>query len=432
MELETIIWLFLFGALALGTPIFVSLGMATVLVLTQSGIPLRMVPLDLYKVSEMFPLIAVPCFIFAGSIMDRGGIAAQIVQTASIFVGRMRGGLAIVTIMGCMFFAAIVGSGPATVAAMGALMIPSMVRYGYPRHYAAGVSASGGTLGILIPPSNPMIIYGVIGNLSIATLFMAGFLPGAIVGVCLMLTAYTYARRLGLKGSEERYTGREMARIVFKNLWALATPFIILGGIYGGVFTPVEASVVAVVYASFVATVINRKLKWQEFVAAVRLTITTGATVITVVGVSLLFGRFLTMYQVPQKLTMWMATISTDPYMIQVMVILVLLFLGCFMETLATIVILAPVVLPMLIQFGVDPVHFGVIWVITNEVAMLTPPLGVNLFVAMKLSNQSLEQVAKGAFPYVILLSTASLVLARFPEVTLLFPRLFMGYVPIH
>jgi len=400
MELETIIWVILFGALALGTPIFASIGLATMLVLSQSGIPTRMIPLDLYKVSEMFPLIAVPCFIFAGSIMDKGGIAAQIVQTASLFVGRMRGGLAIVTILGCMFFAAIVGSGPATVAAMGALMIPSMVKYGYPRHYAAGVSASGGTLGILIPPSNPMIIYGVIGNLSISTLFMAGFLPGAIVGACLMLTAYAFARRLNLKGSSEHHTPAQMGRIVIKNVWALATPFIILGGIYGGIFTPVEASVVSVVYALFVATVINRLLNWQSFVESVRLTITTSATVITVVGVSLLFGRFLTMFQVPQKMTMLMANISTDPYQVQLMVIAVLVFLGMFMETLATIVILAPVVLPMLTQFGVDPVHFGVIWVITNEVAMLTPPLGVNLFVAMKLSNQSLEQVAEGgSFP---------------------------------
>lgn len=428
MELETIIWLFLFGALLLGTPIFASLGMATLLVLFQANIPLRMIPLDLYKVSEMFPLIAVPCFIFAGALMNRGGIAEQIVQTASLFVGRFRGGLAMVTIAGCIFFAAIVGSGPATVAAMGALMIPSMIKYGYPRQFAAGVSASGGTLGILIPPSNPMIIYGVIGNLSIATLFMAGFLPGAVVGVSLMLTSYTIARRLGLKGSEERYTAEQMARTVFKNTWALATPFIVLGGIYGGVFTPVEASVISVVYAAFVATVINRRLGWRDFLDSVRLTIMTSSTVVVVVGVSLLFGRFLTMYQVPQKLAMWMTSVSTDPYVIQLMFILVLLFLGMFMETLATIVILAPVVLPVLMQFGVDPVHFGVIWVITNEVAMLTPPLGVNLFVAMKLSDQSLEQVAKGSLPFVGVLIMASLVLARFPEVTLFFPRLFMGY----
>jgi len=213
MSVETTIWLILLGALLLGTPIFASLGIATLFVLTQTSIPLLMVPMDLLRILDMFPLIAVPCFIFAGSIMERGGIAAQIVETVSLFIGRMRGGLAIITIAGCMFFAAIVGSGPATVAAMGSLMIPSMIKRGYSREYAAGVSASGGTLGILIPPSNPMIIYGVVGNVSIATLFMAGFLPGFVVGGALMLMAYLIARHTGLKGAEERYTCGEIGSI---------------------------------------------------------------------------------------------------------------------------------------------------------------------------------------------------------------------------
>lgn len=428
MSVETIIWLILFAALALGTPIFPSLGLATLVVLTQTNIPLRMIPLDLIKVMEMFPLIAVPCFIFAGAIMDRGGIASQIVETASIFMGRFRGGLAIVTIAGCMFFAAIVGSGPATVAAMGALMIPSMIRRGYSREYAAGVAASGGTLGIIIPPSNPMIVYGVVGNVSIATLFMAGFLPGFIVGGSLILTSYLIARKGGFKGSEEKYSCGEIARKVGRNVWALATPFIILGGIYGGIFTPVEASVIAVAYSLFVATVVNRSLTMRDIIDSIKMTNVTSATVIVVVGVSLLFGRFLSMYQVPTKLALLLTSISNDPFTVLMLIIAVLLFLGMFMETLSTIVILTPVLLPVVKQLGVDPVHFGIIFVLTNEVAFLSPPLGVNLFVAMKLSNLSLERVARGSMPFLLVIIACTVLMTRFPEITLLLPRLFMGY----
>ncbi|MHB8918133.1 MAG: TRAP transporter large permease, partial [Desulfocucumaceae bacterium] len=398
MALELMIWIILFVMLTLGAPIFVSLGVAALGVLVQSEIPLSIIPIDLLKVSDMFPLLAVVGFVFAGALMERGGMAAQIVDIASMFVGRIRGGLGIVTILGCMFFAAMIGSGPGTVAAMGSLMIPSMIRKGYSPEYAAGVSATGGTLGILIPPSNPMIVYGVIANVSISTLFMAGFVPGFLVGVVLMLTAYYYARRAGFKGSMESYTLSDFGRAFVRNVWSLMTPVVILGSIYAGICTPVEASVVAVFYSLFVGAVINRKLNLKELWEAIKLTNASTSTIIIVVGVSTLFGRFLTMYQIPQQLATSMLGITSDPYLILLMIAILLFFLGMFMETLATIVILTPVFMPVITQVGIDPVFFGIFWVMTNEVALLSPPLGVNLFIAMNISGLSLERVAKGAF----------------------------------
>jgi TRAP-type C4-dicarboxylate transport system, large permease component len=208
----------------------------------------------------------------------------------------------------------------------------------------------------------------------------------------------------------------------------MATPVIILGGIYGGIFTPVEASVVAVFYALFVATVINRNLGWAKFVEAVKLTNITTATTTAVVGVSLLFGRFLSLYQVPTKVTLMMTALSTDPFIVLMMIVIVLFFLGMFMETLSTIVILTPVLLPLVKQLGVDPVHFGIIFVLTSEVGFLSPPLGVNLFVAMKLSGLSLERVTRGAFPFLLVIVACTILMVRFPEIPLLLPRIFMGY----
>jgi len=428
VSLDIAIWILLFGALLLGVPIFVSLGMATFIALTLSDIPLSIISLDLYKVSELFPLLAVPAFIFAGALMERGGMAQQIIDVASVLVGRFTGGLALATIVGCVFFAAMIGSGPGTTAAMGALMIPSMVRQGYSKDYSAAVCSTGGTLGILIPPSNPMIVYGVIANVSIANLFMAGFIPGFFVGLCLMITSYVIAKKKGFKGSDKKYSVADFFKICGRNIFALLAPVIILGGIYAGVFTPVEASVVAVVYAFLVGWFINKKLTWKGLWDSFNMTNISTGTVLIVVAISTLFGRFITMYDIPQRLAATIMQISTDPFTVLMMIGGFLFFLGMFMETLATVVVITPVVLPLLTQIGVDPIHFGIILVMTNEIAMLTPPLGVNLFVAMQLSNLSLEKVAKAAIPYILTLIVCTIIVIRFPEIVLLLPRIFGGY----
>lgn len=339
MSLEILIWVALAVLLVMGTPIFVSLGMASITVLLLSDIPLSLVMIDLIKVSDMFPLLAVVGFVFAGALMERGGMAAQIVEVASMLVGHIRGGLGIVTILGCMFFASMIGSGPGTVAAMGSIMIPSMIKRGYSPEYAAGVSATGGTLGILIPPSNPMLVYGIIANVSISALFTAGFVPGALVGTCLMLTAYMIARRHGYKGTMHSYTMAEFGRALLKNIWSLMAPVVILGGIYAGICTPVEASVVAVWYALFVGFFITKKLSLKEVFNAMKLANISTGTILIVVGVSTIFGRFLTMYQIPQQLAAQMMLYTTNPILILLLIAALLFFLGMFMETLATIVV---------------------------------------------------------------------------------------------
>jgi len=429
MQPEWLIWIILFTMLALGAPIFLSLGLATLVVISVSGMPSMIVPLDLLKVAEMFPLLAVIGFVLAGSLMERGGMAAQIVDIASGIVGSIRGGLGMVTIVGCMFFAAMIGSGPGTVAAMGCLMIPSMIKKGYSPEYATGVTATGGTLGILIPPSNPMIVYGVIAKVSISTLFMAGLIPGVMVGLVLMLTAYTYARRSGFKGGEKS-SMKELLNRIKKGIWSLFAPILILGSIYAGIATPVEASVLAIFYALFVGFFVTKELSFSRLWESVELARITAGTIIIVVGVSFLFGRFITLFQVPQKLAGIMLGITSDPFYIVLMILGLLFVLGMFMETLATIVILVPVFLPITTQVGVDPIVLGIIWVMTNELAMLTPPLGVNLFVAMNISGIPLERVAVGALPFVIVLSILTIIMIRFGEPIILFlPRLLGAYV---
>lgn len=425
MDITIIIWVLLIGMLLLGVPIFVALGASTVGVLLLTDLPLTIIPLDLYKVSDMFPLLAVPAFVLAGAIMEKGEIAGRIIEFCELLIGGVRGGLGIVTILACMFFGAIIGSGPGTVAAVGSLMIPSMVRRGYSLDYAVGTTATGGTLGILIPPSNPMILYGVVANVSITSLFLAGILPGIVVGLTLILTAYGMARKAGYKAPEAHRSTRVIWKCFLRNFWSLASPVIILGGIYSGIFTPVEASCVAVVYATFVGVFINRKFSWIDFKNCVNNTNLIVSTMVIVVGVSVMFGRFLTMYQVPQKATLFLLTLTDDPYVVLYMLIGFLFFLGMFMDTLATIVILGPILIPVVTHFGIDPIFFGILWVMANEVALLTPPLGPNVFIAMNLTGISLERASKATLPFLAVLVLVIIVMVRFGEELVLFlPRL--------
>ena len=427
MSADAVLWIVMAFCLIVGCPIFVSLGVASTLALILTNIPMRIVALDMLKVMDMFPLLAVVGFIFAGALMEKGGMARQIVDVASLFVGRIRGGLGITTILGCLF-SAMIGSGPGTVAAMGSIMIPTMVRRGYSPEYAAGVCATGGTLGILIPPSNPMIIYGIIANTSIAALFTAGFVPGFMLGLMMMLMAYFLARRAGFTGTVDEDKGAHFWPMFRKNFFSLMAPVIILGSIYAGICTPVEASVVAVFYALFVGTCITRELKIIQLWDAIKLTNVSAGSIIIVLGVSTLFGRILTMQRIPHQLANAMITLTDNPYVILVLIGLLLLFLGMFMETLATIVILAPIFLPLITKVGIDPVFFGIFWVITNEVALLSPPLGVNLFIAQNLSGISFERVAKGAFPYMMLIICFIIMLILWQDLPLWLPRLTGQY----
>ncbi len=418
------IWLVMFATMALRVPLVASIGFASLVALLATNTPLVMMPQSIYQGTDIYPLMAIPCFILAGVLMDIGGITEDIVDVMYEFVGRMRGGMGITTILACAFFAAISGSGPATAAAIGSLMIPAMTKKGYSLEYAGGVSATGGTLGILIPPSNPMIIYAVIANVSVGALFMAGFMPGFIVTFAYGLTAYYIANNDPRFKSLEGFSLRSLAHKLRKGFWSLMAPVAILGGIYGGIFTPVEAATFSVVYALLVGAFIKKKLTFSGTLKSIYNSNLVVGSILVLVGSSMIFSRFLTVFRVPDALANMLLGFSDNWFVILMLIVLVLLFLGMFADTTCILIIMTPIFLPVLQKVGVNPIHFGIIFVVACEMAFLTPPYGVNLFVISSMTRLSIEKVARAALPYMLILLIAIVLLAYFPDVSLFLPRL--------
>lgn len=429
MSALTIAVLCLFVLFLLGVPIYMSLIISsTVTLLAGDILPLSVIHNSLFEGLNLFPLLAIPCFVVAGTLMEYGNITNQIVDIVKQLVGRVHGGLGITTILACTFFAAISGSGPGTVAAVGTILVPAMLRNGYSKEYAAAAASSGGTIGILIPPSNPMIIYAILGNLSVTAMFTAGFIPGFVVASIMIGTAYVLARRSGFRGdTSEQFNLRHFLSSCRKSALALLTPFIILGSIYSGMATPVEASVVAIMWSLLVGGLVNRCLKREHLYKSLLAGAMVCGSVLLIVGASSLFGKILTFEEAPQRLTDLVMGISSDPTTVLLMIIAMLYVLGMFMETLSTIIILVPVLLPMILKLGIDPIHFGILLVVTNNVAMLTPPLGVNLFVASKIAGLSVERTSLAVVPYLVALTVAILILTLFPALSTWLPYT-LGY----
>ena len=413
--------------LLLGMPIATSMGSAAVVAIIIADLPITFLVQVMFEALNSFPLIAIPLFILAGGIMERGGLSQRIVDIFMPLIGRTYGGLAIVTILACMFFAAISGSGPPTVAAIGSIMIPSMLRQGYSANFSGAVTASGGTLGILIPPSVPMIIYGVSSETSIPRLFAAGILPGIVVGLMLTATAYFLSRRAGYRSVDSKIDLRKFAVAFRRGFWALLAPVIILGGIYSSVFTPTESAVVAVVYGLIVSTFIYREITWLKLREIFLFCATISGSVLVIIATATIFGQILTLQNIPQDLAKWIASLSDNKYVILFVICGLLIFIGMWMDTIAQIILLTPVLLPVAAGLGVDPVHFGIIFVLCCEIGFLTPPLGVNLFVAMRLTGCSIESLSKSALPYVFVLILAIVMMIFFPQLTLWVPGLIYG-----
>ncbi|MGI9421432.1 MAG: TRAP transporter large permease [Geminicoccaceae bacterium] len=410
----------------IGTPLFVAVGLTTALALFFIDLPYTLLAQTGYSSLTPFPLLTIPLFVLAGRLMEVGGMAARMIAIATNLVGAYRGSMGLVTVFACMLFAALSGSGPATTAAIGSVTIPAMNREGYDTPFAAGIAASAGALGSLIPPSNLMIIYGLVSETSIPRLFLAGLLPGLMVTVMLMITTYIIAKRRGYGGGGEPFSWTPFLKACWDGKWAIGAPVLILGGIYGGAFTPTEAAGVAVFYALFVGLVVYRELTVRKVVEALRFTaLLTG--ILILLTPTLAFGQLTAFYDVPAAVEGAITSVTQNPTLVLILIGVFYIFIGTFMESLAQIILFTAVFLPLATSLGVDPVLFGVFTVITCEIGFLTPPLGANLTVAARISGISIERVSVAVLPFIATYILGMLILILFPELTLFLPDWFYG-----
>ncbi|MBF7084064.1 TRAP transporter large permease [Desulfallas sp. Bu1-1] len=411
----------------LNVPIAYSLILSSIIyILVTNSVPIHVVAQKMFTAVDTFTIMAVPFFMIAGNLMDKGGISRRLINFASKLVGSLPGGLGMVTILASMFFAAISGSGPATVAAIGAIMVPAMIKAKYDEGFATALQATAGYIGVVIPPSIPMVTFGVVTGVSIGALFLSGFLPGLIVGLCLMAVTYVVAKKNGYVERQSSVSFKEVL-VAFKEAFlALLMPVIILGGIYGGVFTPTEAANVAVVYAIVIGVFIYKELTWREVFEIFCRSSISSAIVLLIISTAAVFGLILTREMIPNQVASWMLDIAGNKYVLLLLINLMLLIVGTFMETNAAIIILAPILFPVVTQMGIDPIHFGLMMVLNLAIGMITPPLGVNLFVASSMTKLSIERIAKANWGFLIASLIALLLITFIPSISLLLPKLFM------
>ena len=427
MEVVTV----LFGSFAIllliGAPITIALGVSSMISLVYLDNDLVYLVQVAYSSVDSFPIMALPAFILAGALMEYSGISRRLVTLAEAIAGPATGGLAGATVLACLFFGAISGSGPATTAAVGMLMIPAMINRCYDKGYASAITASAGGLGVVIPPSIPMVIYGVSGNQSISKLFIAGFIPGLLIAAGLATVNYFLCRKKGYVGSEESWSVGKIAKAVKEGIWSIMAPVVILGGIYTGFFTPTEAAVVAIFYTLFVGIFIHKELKLGGGSKSLEACTWLTGRVLLIMFTARAFGRLLVQYRIPEIVANGMLAMTSNLYIIWVLVIVFLIFVGMFMETLATIMILTPVLLPVMMKLGVDPIHFGIVFVCCCEIGFETPPLGENLFIASGIGDTSIEDISLKAIPFSLVEISSVFLIAFIPAISLWFPKL-LGY----
>jgi len=422
----TVLFLFLllFLLMFIGVPIAASLGLAgSITIMLFSPDSVRSLAIKLFETSEHYTLLAIPFFLLSGAFMTTGGVAKRLIDFANACVGHIRGGLAIGAVLACMLFAALSGSSPATVAAVGSIAIAGMVRSGYPQAFGAGIVCNAGTLGILIPPSIVMVVYAAATEQSVGKLFMAGVIPGVMLGLVLMIAIYIVARIKKLPALP-RASFREWLRAARAAFWGLLLMVIILGGIYTGMFTPTEAAAVAAVYAGFVALFVYKDLTIREcpkvLLESGKLTI----MLMFIIANAMLFAHVLTTEQIPQQITAWVVELGLQPWQFLLVVNIVLLIAGAFMEPSAIILILAPILFPIAMQLGIDPIHLGIIMVVNMEIGLITPPVGLNLFVTSAVTGMPLTAVIRAAMPWLMLLLSFLMVITYIPAVSMALPNL--------
>ncbi len=421
--LFTILFVFLF----MGMPISISLGLSSILSILFFGRDsIASMALKIFETSEHFTLLAIPFFILGGVLMSTGGVAKRLIRFSIACVGHMRGGLAIASILACTFFAAVSGSSPATVVAVGSIMIAAMTKAGYPLRFASGVICNAGTLGILIPPSIVMVVYCAVTEQSVGRMFLAGIVPGLLLAFILMVSVYIYARIVDLPALK-RATFKELVVSAKDAIWGFILLFIIMGGIYGGIFTPTEAAAVAAFYAMLVSVFIYKDITIKDlpkvFIDASKST----TMLMFIVANAMLFAHVLTTERIPQLMAEQILNAGLSPLMFLLLVNIILIIAGDFMEPTAIILILTPVFFPIAMKLGIDPIHLGIMLVVNMEIGMVTPPVGLNLFVTSAITGQTLVQVLRGALPWMTILVVYLGIITYFPKISTVLPDYLMG-----
>ncbi|WP_133407379.1 TRAP transporter large permease [Parashewanella tropica] len=446
--MEAYLTLILFGGfilmLILGAPITVSLaGAAMVSYLVLDKNPIALVQIAFTSVGN-FPLMALPAFVLAGALMEAAGISKRLVDIAEHLAGPITGGLGAATIIACVFFGSISGSGPATTAAVGMLMIPAMVKRQYDRNYASAVTAASGGLGILIPPSIPLVIFGIssmglkppaeaialhgqFASVSIPKLFVASVVPGLIIAGSLITMNYFISKKNGYKGLTDTWSFSDIGTVMKKGVWSLLAPILILGGIYSGIFTPTESAIIAVFYSLVVGFFIHKEMNIKQLFKSLSTTTWITGRVLLILFAATVFGRLLVEQRIPAMITENLLSITDSMHLIWLLMIGFLIFVGMFMETLAAIMIIVPVLLPIMYMLGADPTHVGIVVVAVLSIGFATPPLGENIFVASGIGGSSVEQITSRIHPFVIASVIGVIIIAFFPQLTLWLPSL-VGY----
>ncbi len=419
-------WLIIpfFVAMFAGVPIAFSLALGVMLFLfISSQVPLEIVAQQLYQASASFPLMAIPFFLLAGDLMDRTGITSRIIRFVTVLIGRVHGGLAQVMILTGTIFAGLSGSGSADTAALTKVMAPGMEKEGYDIDFCAGLAAAVGVLGPIIPPSIVMIVYGSMMNLSVGALFMAGILPGLMIGIGMMVMAYFLSKKRNYPRREEPFTWGELASGFKDASLALLMPIIILYGIRGGVFTPTEGGAIAVLYALILGVLVYRTLTISDFVHALVASGMTAAVIMLIVATANAFGWLMALNSVPQMMGSFLLDFAHNKYILLLLINVLLIFMGMIMETNAIILLLAPILAPVAVSMGIDPIHFALVVVVNLCIGLATPPVGLNLFVSASATGISMERVTKAAIPFVLVELTVLVLITYLPEIVLVVPR---------
>ena len=425
--MSIIMFLLFFVLLLSSTPIAIVLGFTTLLAaIFLTEIPIYMVPQMMFSALDSFIILAVPMFILTGDIVGNGRTAKKLIDFSKSLLGQMAGGLGITTILACMVFSAITGSSLTGIVAIGAVMFPALIKANYEKNFSLGLITASSSLGILIPPSIPMIIYALVMGVSVGHVFMAGFGPGIVIGLVFMGYSWYLAKRNGWIG-EKRSSWSVVLHKAKDGIWALMLPIIVLGGIYGGIFTTTEAAAVSVIYSLFIELFIYRSMNFSKFFSIVKNSAVLSGCLLFIFSCGTTFSWFLTNQQIPHKMAEFVLGFITQPWMFLLGVNILLLIVGFFLDIASAILIFGPIFYPLIISYNIDPVHFGIIMILNLELGFLTPPVGFNLFVASSATKASILEVSRSVLPFIVILLVCLILITYFPSISMVLPKLILG-----